>query len=120
MAAALDNPVWSSLTGIHRTLAVVDGALARYPGEVAPFLAVPQAGPVDVAALDRLVRRDETVLLVGPEVTAAGGWVVDSLGSILQMVCEAPLAAVAGPAIQRLAEPERPAVLALTALVYPH
>ena len=33
----LDNPVWYSLTGAHRELAVIDHAAARYPGEVSPF-----------------------------------------------------------------------------------
>jgi ribosomal protein S18 acetylase RimI-like enzyme len=38
--AVLDNPAWASLTGVHAHLAEVNGRAARYPDDVAPFMAV--------------------------------------------------------------------------------
>ncbi|CUU58917.1 Predicted acetyltransferase, GNAT family [Parafrankia irregularis] len=38
--AALDNPVWASLTGVHTALAIVHGRAARYPSDISPFAAV--------------------------------------------------------------------------------
>jgi ribosomal protein S18 acetylase RimI-like enzyme len=45
---------------------------------------------------------------------------LEGLGDILQMVCEAPIAAIAGPPTSVLGEGERARVLELVALVYPH
>ena len=44
----LDNPVWASLTGTHRRLALTNGRAARYPVDVSPFMGVPDgARPQD-------------------------------------------------------------------------
>ncbi|MBW8810937.1 MAG: GNAT family N-acetyltransferase, partial [Lysobacter sp.] len=40
----LDNPIWRSLRSRHRTLAVGDTRIARYPAQLAPFLGVAEAG----------------------------------------------------------------------------
>jgi ribosomal protein S18 acetylase RimI-like enzyme len=116
----LDNPIWTSLSTHHRGLAQTAGDTLRYPAEVAPFLGVPQAGPVDGAALASLLRAEETVFLIGPQPAAPSGWRVEDLSHMPQMVCESPLPDVAGPAIVPLTERHRPLVLELTALVYPH
>lgn len=116
--SALDHPLWSSLTTLHRPLALGGGDVLRYPAEVAPFLAAPAGATI--STLDGLVRDDETVLLVGPAPGLPAGWRLDSLGDILQMVCEAPPAPPDATGIVPLGERERPAVLELTALVYPH
>ena len=69
----LDNPVWYSLTGAHRELAVIDHAAARYPGEVSPFTAVaPGAGSQDWDRLAALARADP-VTVVESGVSGAGG-----------------------------------------------
>lgn len=118
--AALDNPLWSSLSTLHRSIALASGDVLRYPAEVAPFLAVPDPRALTAGALEALVAPDETVLLLGAEPYAPPGWRLDSLGSIVQMVCAEPLPALAGSRVTPLTEAHRPAVLALTALVYPH
>jgi ribosomal protein S18 acetylase RimI-like enzyme len=110
----LDNPVWSSLTTTHRSLALGSGAVLRYPAEVAPFLAVAEAGtPLDA----HLVPPGDTALLVGPRPAVPVGWQVEDFGTILQMVCDEVPAIPDGPPI---ALAERDDVLELTALVYPH
>ncbi|WP_063813390.1 GNAT family N-acetyltransferase [Herbidospora daliensis] len=49
----LANPVWAALTGPHARFAVVSGRTRRYPRDVSPFAAVPDAfGPDDWAAFD--------------------------------------------------------------------
>jgi GNAT superfamily N-acetyltransferase len=115
---ALDNPVWSSLTTTHRRFAVAHGGALRFPPEVAPFLAIEAAGPLAPATLDVLV--GEPVFLLGPEVRVPTGWRLENLGTILQMVCDRPLAVPPGPPIALLDEARRPAILELAALVYPH
>lgn len=116
----LDNPIWASLSTYQRGLAQGAGDLLRYPAEFAPFLALPRAGLADGAALASLVRADETLFLVGPRPDAPSEWRVDDLALLAQMVCQVPMPEVPGPAIVRLSEDHRPAVLALTELVYPH
>nr|WP_063817812.1 GNAT family N-acetyltransferase [Herbidospora sakaeratensis] len=49
----LANPVWAALTGPHAHFAVVGGRTRRYPLDVSPFAAVPDAfRPGDWAGLD--------------------------------------------------------------------
>ena len=119
-AELLDNPLWASLSTLHRAFARGAGDLLRYPADVAPFLAARAAATRADAELDELVVPDETVLLIGPRPGVPPGWRIDDLGAILQMVCATPPSLPAGPPITALGPEHRPAVLALTALVYPH
>jgi ribosomal protein S18 acetylase RimI-like enzyme len=117
--ALLDNPLWSSLTTSHAPLAVRAGNAARYPAEVAPFVAVADESTRGADAVHELVAPGETVYFVGPR---PAGLAVEELGNILQMVCDSPGGAPdgAGTAIVELGEAQRADVLALAALVYPH
>jgi hypothetical protein len=45
-ASALDNPVWSALSGPHRSLAGQHHDLMWYPPSIAPFVSVPSADVV--------------------------------------------------------------------------
>jgi ribosomal protein S18 acetylase RimI-like enzyme len=118
----LDNPLWSSLSTLHRSLAlgVAERELLRYPADVAPFLATAARAPLSDDALSLLVADGETVFLVGPRPDVPRGFRLDALGPLHQMTCERALPEADGPAIVPLLEEHRPAVLALTALVYPH
>jgi ribosomal protein S18 acetylase RimI-like enzyme len=114
----LDDPILASLRGPHRGMALVAGPCVRYPPEVAPFLACEAAsGEADPHAL---VAAGETVYLLGEAPRVAPAWSLRSYPELAQMVCEAPLAPVAGPGIALLGESDRAQVLELTALVYPH
>jgi len=117
VAHLLDNPLWSSLTTLHRAHAHGTPDLLRYPADVAPFVATSGASG---DALAELVAPGETVYFVGPRTAAPRGWRCDDLGLILQMVSSEPIAEVPGPPIVELADRDRPHVLALAALVYPH
>ena len=116
----LDNPIWESLVSRHRALAQQQGDVARYPADIAPFLAV-ATGDIDAsAALASLVAPDDSVYLLGPVPTVQPGWRLEQLAMLAQMACPACIAEVDGPAILELSEPHRADVLELTALVYPH
>lgn len=117
----LDNPFWSALRTLHAGLALGSGGILRYPADVAPFLGVAHAD-VDVAdALDGLLPAGDEVLLLGvAPARLPPGWTLAPFDDLAQMVCEHELAAVDGPEIVELGEPQRADVLALTALVYPH
>lgn len=119
-AHPLDNPIWQSLTSRHRTLALRQGDVARYPAKVAPFLGVTTDGIDAVAALESLVPPGDTALLLGSVPSAPQGWELKQLAQLAQMVCPAPMEEVGGPEIIELTESHRTDVLALTALVYPH
>lgn len=116
----LDNPVWQSLQTRHRGFARVSGGVARYPRDVAPFLAVDpaQAGASD--ALAALVDRGESVLIVGPAPAVDAGWQLELLEPIAQMICEHRIAPAPGAGFIELEAQHRADLLELTALVYPH
>jgi len=116
----LDNPIWQSLVNRHRSLALRQGDVARYPADVAPFLAVPTAGIEAGAALESLVAADESVYVLGPTPSVPEGWRLDKLAMLAQMICPARVAEVDGLPIIELTDAHRADVLELTALVYPH
>ena len=117
--AQLDNPLWSSLTTLHAPLALTAQAgVARYPADVAPFLALETDGAQLDAALAALVPAGDSVLCIGPRPAVPAGWRLEDFGPILQMVCEAVPAEGVDAEIVEIARRED--VLALAALVYPH
>lgn len=120
MTDTLDNPFWSALDSIHRGIALRAGDVARYPADHAPFLGVASAAVRVGDAFERLVAPGEAVYLLGVVPTVPVGWALQAFRPLAQMVCDAPLASVDGPEIVPLGEAQRPDVLALTALVYPH
>lgn len=118
----LDNPVWSSLTSQHAALARFIGKVARYPADVAPFVAVDAdtASATATAALTALLSPGETVCFVGAAPALPRDWPADGPLPIAQMLCHEVLPVPDGPAIVPLG-PDRVAdMLALTARVYPH
>ena len=118
--ADLDNPIYASLTSLHRDLARHEGAACRYPGEVAPFLAAADASNDLSEAVSALVPDDDTVYVLGVAPLVSEAWSLKAYAPLAQMVCERPLPVPDGPEILALDEAHRADVLALTALVYPH
>jgi GNAT superfamily N-acetyltransferase len=114
---SLDNPVWGSLTTVHRDFAYAAEGVLRYRPEVAPFVAIAEAGLVARGALEELVG-GEAAYMLGPRPVLPAGWRLEELGVIVQMICEAPQVVPPGPPIVELAD--RSPVLELAALVYPH
>lgn len=119
-APALDNPFWASLCSRHRQLALGGATVKRYPAHFAPFLGVASADTEVDDALAGLVDPGETVLLLGVVPRVSKTWRLEPLETIAQMQCDVAPAVPDGPEIVPLGEVQRPDVLALTALVYPH
>lgn len=118
--ADLRNPFWSALRSRHAGIAQVAGEVARYPADHAPFLGVAHAGVAVADAFDTLIAPGESVYLLGVAPQAPEGWTLEWLGDLAQMICTAPLPVTDGPDVVPLGDADRDAVLALTALVYPH
>ena len=113
----LDNPIWSSLTSRHADLAIGGSLARRYPPEVAPFAALYE--PTDDAeqALLDITTPGETVcfLRTGPQ---AECWTVKNHISIVQFVWAGAQPEVES-GTEQLGSKDLPAMLELTALVYP-
>ena len=120
MPHPLDNPVWSSLTSRHASLACRNGRSARYPADVAPFVAVDADHDHDSNEAAALVEPGELVIFVGPAPSPRRDWHVEQAVDIAQMTCRKRLEIVDGPEVRRLAHEHVADMLALTGLVYPH
>jgi GNAT superfamily N-acetyltransferase len=119
MTQLLDNPVWSSLTTQHASFAVKNQDAARYPPQVAPFVAVASRDASCLAQLEKIVNGGESVYVVGVAPEFGTGWAVEHTGIIPQLVCEQRAPVRAGPEPVELTERNRSDMLALTALVFP-
>lgn len=119
-SSELDNPFWSSLASRHRALARCSGAVARYPADFAPFIAVRDAGVDAGEGLASLVAPGETLLLLGVAPRVSGEYRLEPFADLAQMTCAAPIPVIDGPEVITLTDAHRADVLALTALVYPH
>jgi ribosomal protein S18 acetylase RimI-like enzyme len=115
----LDNPVWSSLTTRHASLAVVKELAGRYPPQVAPFAAVSSNDALAVEQLETLINLGESVYFVGLAPAFRRGWSVESSGAIPQLLCTSQAPVRPGPEPTVLTEHHRSDMLALTALVFP-
>jgi ribosomal protein S18 acetylase RimI-like enzyme len=82
---ALDDPVRAALWGPQGTLAVVSGAVRRFPPEIGPFLAFddPADRAWDEAA--RLVGGDDRIAVVADGPLAPTGWHVMRSFDVVQM-----------------------------------
>jgi ribosomal protein S18 acetylase RimI-like enzyme len=124
--AELDNPIWHSLTGSHRSLGESWAGCRWYHSAIAPFIGVASAGcrPDLDGATSRGFREPGFFVGVIPD-ELPGGWRVSASSVILQMLPtrdEAP--GVATPDdddsdIRILGTEDRPAMLALTRIAFP-
>jgi GNAT superfamily N-acetyltransferase len=119
MGHLLDNPIWSSLTTRHASLAVMKELAGRYPAQIAPFAAVSTPDAPALSQLEALVNGGESVYLVGVAPEFGSGWRVEAQLEIPQLVCTSPAIVRPGPEPIVLTEAHRSDMLALTALVFP-
>jgi ribosomal protein S18 acetylase RimI-like enzyme len=83
----LDNPVRSSLAGPHARFAERRGNVLRYPVDVSPFLALPDApAATDWADVAALAGPGAMVGLAGVRVPPPDGWEVTVIGEGVQLV----------------------------------
>jgi ribosomal protein S18 acetylase RimI-like enzyme len=117
--AALDNPVWSALSGPHRSIAGRLHDLQWYPPSIAPFVAVPAAGAQpDLDAAVRSGLGDQAYFVGQCPSSLPEPWRVVSRSNILQLfpTGEIPQGEQAGIV---LGEIDRRAMRELTQLAFP-
>jgi ribosomal protein S18 acetylase RimI-like enzyme len=122
-SSPLDNPAWSALAGPHAHFAEQKGQVLRYPVDVTPFLAIPDA-PDDHLWQDiaDLAGPGATVVIIGGAGASPEGWtrLQDTPGVQLDgsgLVAEAP-SAEDFPVV-RLGEADVPEMLDLVARTQP-
>lgn len=85
----LDNPVFAALTGPHADHAERVGGACRYPGDVAPFLALPdEPTPADWRAAAELIGSGPAGWLFRTTLTLPAGWEIVGEMDAVQMVAE--------------------------------
>jgi ribosomal protein S18 acetylase RimI-like enzyme len=76
-SSVLDNVVWESLAGPHARFAATLGHAARYPGDVAPFVALsPHADESVWSDFATLFAPGGVIVLVGAELAPPATWEV--------------------------------------------
>lgn len=90
MSHLLDNPVWHSLTGPHRHLAIGAGSARHYPRDLAPFSAIESDSASAYAdlAIDLSADAEARLFRPGVEPLPTGWMELDSF-AMMQMVCTA-------------------------------
>lgn len=83
----LDNPAWHALTGPHASFAIGGELVRRYPGDVAPFVAVRDWDDPQVwAALLELVGPGEEIGISSADPELPEGWEELGRGAGVQLV----------------------------------
>lgn len=120
MAHPLDNPIWNSLSTDHADRALATSRALRYPPEVAPFMAVESASSEAESDLCQMVNPGEQTCILSVFPRFSSGWQLVKQIGIVQMIWESQAATeVSDLEIVLLGEMHLPAMLELTALVYP-
>lgn len=116
----MDNPIWRSLTTEQRTLAIGTDDAVRYPGDVAPFIAVENDGERGREAALALAEPGEAVYFVAIAPRNLGGWDVLGQSRVVQMMWDATTALPGDRAgIVELSAADAAAMVELTALAFP-
>lgn len=116
----LDNPIWSSLTTAHRSIARLSGSAARYAAEVSPFAAFENPTAAAFVDLSALVALEEGVAFCLPApLETPPDWKVGRAFPLEQMVCSTNRGLAAVPRPLELGPNDVPAMLALTAATEP-
>jgi predicted GNAT family acetyltransferase len=117
---ALDNVIWTALTGRQRHLAVGDARVLRYVPAVAPFASMADTSPASFEALRELIQAYGHVALTTVEaLTPPAGFSVLRQTTLLQMIWQGDPAPATALDHVRLAERDVPDMLALTAATEP-
>lgn len=109
----LDNVVWESLNGPHTRFAAIRGHAARYPGDVAPFVAIAANANESVwDDLATLFGPGGVVVLLGAKLPPPSKWGVLNKVEAVQMT-SANFHGELDPEVLRLSSSDVPEMLAL-------
>jgi len=119
-SSALDNPVWSALSGPHHGIAGRLETLRWYPPSIAPFAAIPATDVVpDLDSAGRLGLEDRAYFVgVCPD-SLPGGWRLASRSNIFQLFPVDEIPEVGEDAGVELGAPDRGAMRELTQIAFP-
>lgn len=115
----LDNPIWSALITRHAQFGFGGPLTRRYDPALAPFVAVAEPSVEAEASLLSIVKPGEKVGLAGSMPPFSDQWEVEKDVQIFQMVFSGEPHVADSSEIKRLGDEDLPAMLELTALVYP-
>lgn len=116
----LDNPIWHSLSTRHSHLAIGHGLAKRYPKEATPFVAVSEPSEEAARDLEAIVEPGERIGILSVIPPLGEGWQVAKEIEIHQYVFGvSSLESGDGVDSIKLGPEHVPAMLELTALVYP-
>jgi predicted GNAT family acetyltransferase len=116
---ALDSPIWSALTTVHRPLALSNGLAVRYPSDISPLAALLEPTAPAFADLAGLVGPEESVaLFTTAPVEPPPQWQIMRTRWIEQMVC-VERTEPSAVSLLELGEADVPEMLALTAATEP-
>jgi ribosomal protein S18 acetylase RimI-like enzyme len=118
---ALDNPIWSCLSGRHAHLALGQTLARRYPPVISPLAGVPGAGLANIEALAALVDVGDDVAIFGPPApTLPANWEALHALRVTQMTRTDPSLLPDGDAdASLLGAADVPEMLALVQLTQP-
>jgi GNAT superfamily N-acetyltransferase len=118
--SALDNPVWSALSGPHRSLAGRQDDLLWYPPSIAPFVAIPAPGVVpDLESAHHHGLGDQAYFVGACPDLLPEGWRVMARSQVLQLFPSGDVPESAGDAGSPLGETDRNAMHELTKTAFP-
>lgn len=116
----LDNPIWESLKTRQQGFALGDDRARRYPANMAPFAAVPEAGARVDDELRALIAPGESVYFVGVAPPRPADFNVIAESVVIQMLSTRRIQMPLEPSSWRtLTNADRPAMFNLTAMVFP-
>jgi ribosomal protein S18 acetylase RimI-like enzyme len=119
-AVALDNPVWSALSGPHRSIAGRLQDLLWYPPSIAPFVAVPAVGvQPDLEAAFRSGLGAQAYFVGQCPASLPESWRVVSISNILQLFPTGEIPQGSEDAGTVLGEIDRRAMRELTQIAFP-
>jgi ribosomal protein S18 acetylase RimI-like enzyme len=119
-SSPLDNPAWAALTGPHAHFAEQKGQVLRYPVDVTPFLALPDAPDEHLwQDIADLAGPGATVVIVGGAGAPPEGWtrLQDTQG--VQLDGSGLVTGAEDSAVVRLGEADVPEMLDLVAKTQP-
>ncbi|MEP7185554.1 MAG: GNAT family N-acetyltransferase [Rhodanobacter sp.] len=121
MINLLDRPVWASLSTAHASLSLGDGLARRYEPDVNRFASARDDSDAALAALARLVRpSDQVLILQVPEICIPSALTASLVTKGVQMVARAAVAAPEdGPGVVELGDRDAVEMLALATLAQP-
>lgn len=120
MTHVLDRPIWTALNSRHASLAEGGPLAKRYPAAVSAFAAAGDETPERLAALGALAAPGETLIIVQAEpIPLPEGFEAMQRATLVQMIAEEPVQAVADERIVRLGPEDAQDMLDLATLTKP-